>query len=54
MDDGRRFESGKLVLFTRNGIWQARIAIGNRRYLWESLKTSNEADAKRAGNKLLH
>lgn len=54
MDNERRFESGKLVLFTRNGIWQARIAIGNRRYLWKTLETSNEADAKRAGYKLFH
>ena len=54
MDDERRLEGGKLVLFTRAGIWQARVAIGNRRYLWKSLKTSNEADANRAGFKLFH
>src|SRR5713101_4614887 len=54
MEDERHLEGGKLVLFTRNGIWQARVAIGNRRYLWKSLKTSNEADAKRAGFKLFH
>lgn len=54
MDDEIRLESGKLVLFRRNGIWQARIAIGNRRYLWKSLKTANETEATRAATKLFH
>jgi hypothetical protein len=31
MVDERRLEGGKLVLSTRNGIWQVRI--GDRRYL---------------------
>ena len=47
-------ESGKLLLFTRNGIQQARIYLGKRRYLWRSLDTANEADARRAGLKLFH
>lgn len=54
MDDELRLEAGKLVLFRRNGLWQARIAIGNRKYLWKSLKTSNEAEAKKAALKLFH
>ena len=54
MEDELRLEAGKLVLFRRNGLWQARIAIGKRRYLWKSLKTSNSAEAKRAGLKLFH
>jgi site-specific recombinase XerD len=54
MDDELRLEGGKLVLFRRNGLWQARIAIGNRKYLWKSLRTSNEADARRAGLRLFH
>lgn len=54
MDDELRLEAGKLVLFRRNGLWQARIAIGNRKYLWKSLKTSNTAEAKRLGLKLFH
>ena len=33
MDNERPLEDGKLVLFTRDGIWQARIPIGGRRYL---------------------
>jgi len=54
MDDEVRLEGGKLLLFRRNGLWQARISIGNRKYLWKSLKTSNEAEPKRAGLKLFH
>ena len=54
MDDEVRLEGGKLLLFWRNGLWQARIAVGNRKYLWKSLKTSNEAEAKKAGLKLFH
>ena len=54
MDDERRLEDGKLVLFTRNGIWQARIPIGKRRYLWRSLNTSNAANAERAARKLFY
>ncbi len=54
MDDELRLEAGKLVLFRRNGLWQARVAVGNRKYLWKSLKTSNTAEAKRLGLKLFH
>ena len=54
MDDPLRLEAGKLLLFKRNGLWQARISIGNRKYLWKSLKTSNAAEAKRAARKLFH
>ena len=54
MDNERRLESGKLLLFTRGGIWQARISIGELRYLWKSLETSNETDAERAAVKLFH
>jgi len=49
MDDPLRLEAGKLVLFKRNGLWQARILVGRDRYLWKSLKTSNREEAKRAG-----
>jgi len=54
MDDELRLEAGKLVLFRRSGLWQARIALGNRKYLWKSLKTSNTTEAKRLGLKLFH
>lgn len=32
-------EDGKLLLFQRNEIFQARIYIGNRKYIYKSLKT---------------
>ncbi len=54
MDDAVYLEEGKLVLFTRNGIWQARIPVGDGRYLWRSLKTSDRAKAQRDGTRLFH
>lgn len=54
MVDELRLEAGKLFLFRRNGIWQARIPIGNRKYLWKSLKTSNTAEAERLALRLFH
>lgn len=54
MDNEIKLEGGKLLLFTRSGIWQARIYLGKGRYLWRSLGTANEADARRAGLKLFH
>lgn len=54
MDDEIKLEGGKVTLFRRSGIWQARIYLGERRYLWRSLKTSKQSDARRDGLKLLH
>lgn len=54
MDDQRVLEDGKLVLFRRNGIWQARVAVGVNRYLYRSLRTSDEAKAIPAGRKLFY
>jgi integrase len=54
MDDKRVLEDGKLVLFRRNGLWQARIPVGSGRYLWRSLKTSDEAKAAALGRKLFY
>lgn len=54
MDDKRRLEDGKLVLFKRGGIWQARIAVVDRRYIYRSLKTSDEAKAVTAGRRLFY
>ncbi|MDB5243903.1 MAG: hypothetical protein JWP57_4529 [Spirosoma sp.] len=54
MDNGIKLEGGKLLLFQRNGIWQARVYLGKGRYLWRSLDTSSEADARRAGLRLFH
>ena len=54
MDDDVKLEDGKLLIYRRNGVWQARVYIGERRYLWRSLKTSNEADARKAGLRLFY
>jgi len=54
MDDKRVLEDGKLVLFRRNGLWQARVPVGSGRYLWRSLKTSDEAKAATLGRKLFY
>mgnify|MGYP006276200027 CR=1 FL=1 len=54
MDDQRVLEDGKLVLFRRNGIWQARVPAGVNRYLYRSLRTSDEAKAIPAARKLLY
>lgn len=35
-----RLERDELCVFDRNGIYQARIRLGNGRYLWRSLKTA--------------
>jgi hypothetical protein len=40
---------GKLVLYRRNGIWQARLHLGGNNYLPRSLKTANTEEAKRLG-----
>ena len=53
MDDERRLEE-RSSLSTRNGICQTRVVIGNRRYRRKNLKTSSEADAKRAEFKQFH
>ena len=53
MEDVVRLEAGKLVVFTRNGRWQTRIALSDGRYPWRSLKAANATDAQRAGSRLL-
>lgn len=47
-------ESGKLVIFERNGIFQARIYRGGRSYLYKSLKTRDLDQARKAAIKLWH
>ncbi len=47
-------EDGKLYLFQRNGIFQARIYIGNRKYVWKSLSTRDIKEARSKGLRLLH
>ena len=47
-------EGGKLLVYDRNGIYQARVYTGDRRYIHLSLKTSNLADARRLAIRFLH
>ena len=48
--DGAEYEErlfeGKLLLYSRNGIFHVRIYKGNRQYLYKSLKTRELAKAK--------
>ena len=54
MDDVVRAHDGKLVLYRRNGIWQARLHLGGNNYLPKSLKTANTDEAMRLGEELWH
>ena len=53
--DGTRFlEDGKLTIVKRSGVYYARIRISRgKKYVWRSLKTSNEAMAIQLGRRLL-
>jgi integrase len=53
MDGARCLEDGRLTLFKRSGTFYARIRISPGKYAWRSLKTSDEANAIRAGRRLL-
>jgi integrase len=53
MDGARYLEDGRLTIFKRSGIFYARIRLTRKRYLWRSLKTTDEANAIRAGRRLL-
>ena len=54
MDGARYLEDGRLVIFKRSGIFYARIRISAPgRYIWRSLKTTNEQAAIQAGRRLL-
>lgn len=54
MQEPIKLQGGTLTLFLRNGLWQARIYVGDRRYIWRSLKTSKKAQAQQTGLRLLH
>jgi hypothetical protein len=54
MDGARYLEDGKLTIFRRWGIYYARIRLASQKYFWRSLKTTDEANAIRAGRKLLY
>ena len=53
MEDARYLEDGRLTIFKRSGIFYARIRISLGQYVSRSLKTCDEANAIRAGRKLL-
>jgi integrase len=47
-------EDGKLLLFQRNEIYQARIYVGDRKYIYKSLKTKDRAEAIKKGTRLFY
>lgn len=49
-----RMEDGKLVLYQRNCIWQARIKPEKGPYIWRSLRTSSIDKAKDAAKRLYY
>ena len=53
MEGARYLEDGKLTVFRRAGIYYARIRISPAKYIWRSLKTSNEHTAVDLGRRLL-
>jgi len=53
-DYKEQLEDGKLLLFVRNAIFQARVYIGNGKYIHRSLKTSNKGEARKKALRLLH
>ena len=53
MEGARYLEDGKLTVFRRAGIYYARIRISPVKYIWRSLKTSNEQTAVDLGRRLL-
>ena len=54
MEGARYLEDGRLTIFKRSGIFYARIRTsGSSKYIWRSLKTSNEQTAVDLGRRLL-
>ena len=53
-NDRHYLENGKLVIYARAGIYQARVYKGDRSYTTKSLKTGKLADAKKLGMRFLH
>ena len=47
-------ENGDVLLFARNGIFQARVYAGDRRYVYRSLKTTHLEDARKLALRFLH
>ena len=54
MEGARYLEDGKLAIFKRSGVYYARLRTSRTaRYLWRSLKTTNEQTAIQFGRRLL-
>jgi integrase len=53
MEGARYLEDGKLTVFKRAGIFYARIRVSPVKYIWRSLKTTDEQTAVRLGRRLL-
>ncbi len=53
-DYKEQLEDGKLLLYVRNAIFQARIYIGDGKYIHRSLKTSSKGEARKKALRLLH
>jgi len=47
-------EEGKVLLYTRKGIFQARVYRGDRHYIFRSLKTRKLEDARRLARSLFY
>jgi len=54
MEGTRYLEDGRLTIFKRSGVFYARIrTTAPGRYIWRSLKTTNEQTAIQFGRRLL-
>jgi hypothetical protein len=54
MEGARYLEDGRLTIFKRSGVFYARIRLSaSGRYIWRSLKTTDEQTAIRVGRRLL-
>jgi hypothetical protein len=54
MEGARYLEDGRLTIFKRSGLYYARLRTSSStKYLWRSLKTSNEETAVQLGRRLL-
>jgi hypothetical protein len=54
MEGARYLEDGRLTIFKRSGVFYARIrTTAPGRYIWRSLKTTDEQTAIRLGRRLL-
>src|SRR3954462_11458732 len=53
MEGARYLEDGKLTVFKRSSVYYARLRISPVKYIWRSLKTTDEQTAVRLGRRLL-